>query len=473
MKKLSLKAVAVAAGLLVSGSVFAAVTTVVDFDATSPTVNKFAKELAYNDAAPLAAAAPANGLNFTTKIGFGVSNGQTRYIRIDYGNATLDAAHAAVVGTDMDIGGTVAVVQGGQIGDSYVIYQVTATADLAATAPVNVLVPALRITSTGSAVTATYALHETAVSAVAGATGTGLLYSKTANVATFATGLAFSLATNSTTASVEASFKQFTAATAVTGTSNKGAKIGTITYGAAAGVKKNDGTAVALTDLVANGTELVVTGDFTAAAGANTAAKLTNVFLAGGINCAAGTGATEFVGSQAGASFTIDTGSIGGVDLCYLVNGTSSIPAESYTAAVNVTPATGTSTANLSAAALGSIVRDGTELQAPWFSTAGGYISRFVLTSTHTSDAAYTASVLTEDGNTCATGAGATGTIMAGKQLVVAASDICSSFSTANSRAAVIFTIAAPNSKIQGTYNIVNPTTGSVSVSGMVRPGTN
>lgn len=450
MNKYVLKATALAIGALVGGGAFAAVTVVVDFDAASPTVNKFAKELAYNSTTPLAAAAAANGLNFTTKIGFGVSNGQTRYIRVDYGNATLNTAHAATVGTDIDVGGSVALVQGGQVGDSYVIYQVTASADLAATAAVNIKVPGLRVTSTGSAVTATYSLHETAVSAVAGTTGSGLLYSKTGNIATFATGLAYTLTTNTTTASVEKSFTEFT--TSVGGNA-KLAKIGTVAYGAASGVKKNDGTAVGLTDLVAAGTKLVVTGDFTAAAGANTAAKLANVYLAGGANCAAGTGATAFVGTQAGASFTIDTNPVS-TDVCYLVNGTTAVAAGDYTSRVDVVAATGTSTANLSAATLGSFLRDGTELIAPFATIHPDYVSRVFLTSTHSADATVTATATADDGSTCASGV-TLPALKAGKQMEYKIADICPSISgTGNTtRLSVRFTIAAPKSKISGAYN--------------------
>jgi len=40
-------------------------------------------------------------------------------------------------------------------------------------------------------------------------------------------------------------------------------------------------------------------------------------------------------------------------------------------------------------------------------------------------------------------------------------------------RAAVIFDVAGPNQTIQGAYNVVNATTGSITVSPMIRPGTN
>lgn len=109
-----------------------------------------------------------------------------------------------------------------------------------------------------------------------------------------------------------------------------------------------------------------------------------------------------------------------------------------------------------------------TILQAPWFSTSPGYISRFVFANTGAVDAPYTVTLIAEDGNIPTLGA-ATGLIPAGKQLAVDAGSIVSGFTT-SSRAAAIFNIQAPSSKISGTYQIVNPTTGSISNTSLTRP---
>lgn len=114
---------------------------------------------------------------------------------------------------------------------------------------------------------------------------------------------------------------------------------------------------------------------------------------------------------------------------------------------------------------------NGTILHSPWFSTAAGYISRFVLTNTGPNPVTYQTTCYAETGNTPTAGAAATGTIPATGQLVVSATDVCT-FS-GNTRGAIDFTIAAPNNVVQGAYNIVNATTGSISVSNMMRPGTN
>lgn len=459
MKKFVIKATALAIGALVGGGASAAVTAVVDFESSTPTVNNYAKELPYSNALPLA---HTGGLNFSSKIGFGVSNGQTRYIRVDYTNAVLDAAHAGVIGTDIEINNTnaanhtVALVQGGAAGESYVIYQITAGTDLSAAAPVDVKVPDLRVTSTGAPVQATFSLHETAVSAVAGSAGAGKLYSKTANIATFGSGLAYALTANTTTASVEKSFQEFKTTGSTPGVSALKAKIGKVTYTAAASTLRADGTQVVLADLVAAGTKLVVTGDFTAVAGANLAAQKTNVFLDNNDNCGVSTVATNaFVGTFAGAEFVLDTDSAT-KNVCYTVAstsgaGTKEISAGSYTAGLTVTAATDTVTANVAAATLGSIDRDGTELHAPFATIYSGTGNRAVLTSTHTADANVAASVITETGVTC-TGGTSTFSLKAGKQLFINASDVCPTLST-GTRFAMKFIIAAPNSKIYGVYN--------------------
>lgn len=453
MKKYVLKATALAIGALVGGSAVAAVATGVDFDAATPTVSTYAKELAYNSTTPLVSVA---NINIKTKLGFGVSNGQTRYIRIDYANATLNAAHAAVGGTDIDINAgaaadTYAVVQGGAIGDNYVIYQVTAATDHAATESLRVKTPALRVASTGASVNVTYSLHETAVSAVAGSAGTAKLYSKSQDVVAFATGLAFKVETSpTTTASVEESFLKFkTGGGYVSPTT---AKLGSITLGAVAGVKKQDGTTdVAYSDLVAAGTKVVLTGDTGIPAGATDTLKKSSVFISSDADCAGVSLASSTVPTATGATFATDTTAYSTKGICYVVNGTSPISASTYSVRLDVTAATAATTASVADKAIGSIVRDGTELQAPFATIYAGTGNRAVLTSTHSSDATVTASAITETGVTCNTGT-TTFTLKAGKQLFINASDVCPTLST-GTRFALKFIITAPNSKISGVYN--------------------
>jgi len=115
----------------------------------------------------------------------------------------------------------------------------------------------------------------------------------------------------------------------------------------------------------------------------------------------------------------------------------------------------------------GRVTSDAT-FQSPWFSTAPPYISRFVLTNAGLSAAPYTINLITESGNTATPGV-TSGTIPAHSQMVINATDIVTGFTSAT-RAAAVFTINGSEAMIQGLYQIVNPATGSVSNTLMVKP---
>jgi hypothetical protein len=453
MKSFSIRVVALAAGALVAGSAFASV----NLD-TGVTTGTFASELNYSSAGT----AISGAKTVSTKLGFGVSGTQDRYIRVDLVGAKLAAAS---IGVNAPVNGTLAfansiLVAGGAVNDTYAIYQVTAAAGgHASTDAVSIALPNLYVTNGNAAsVSVTYTLYETATAAVANAANTNL-YSASGALLKFGPGLKWALTPSANTAAVSESFKKFNPSAVTVGP----VAIGKFAYDVNAVVVADGTTPVALADLVTAATKAVFTGDFGAMA-AN------GVFVDANDACVTVNAATVNVAKNS-ADYTLGTAATT-ANLCYKVTGTTAVPVQTVNAALDLTAAAGSSAADVAAASIGTIDHDGTELQAPWFSTAGGYISRFVLTSTHTADAGYTAAVITETGNVCTTGAGATGTIPAGKQLVIAATDVCTALST-NSRAAVVFTIAAPTTKIQGVYNIVNATTGSVSVSPMVRPGTN
>lgn len=99
-------------------------------------------------------------------------------------------------------------------------------------------------------------------------------------------------------------------------------------------------------------------------------------------------------------------------------------------------------------------MRDGTELQAPFVTIHPDYLSRVVLTSQHSADASVSFSAITEDGVTVPT-INSAATLKAGKQLVVNVKDIVPSLS-AGTRLAIKAIIAAPKSKIEGVYNVMN-----------------
>lgn len=466
MKKYVIKATALAIGALVGGVAVAAVTAPVDL-ADDTTVVTFAKELPYVTATPLNPTTTPTVLSFNTPLGFGVAAATTRYIRVDLGNAKFHAALGSTIGTDIDVGSltngqsSVAISAGGGAGDSYVIYAVAVSGTdvaQASNATVKIKIPSLRVTNTGSPVTATYQLHETGASAVAGATGVALLNSSSGTIAKFATGLAFTVDATplATTASVEKAYKEFkTGGTGYIAADT--AQLGTVTFGPAASVKKHDGSAVALTDLVAAGTKIDLIGDVSIPAGTTDTAKKNSVFLSSNAACGGvGTAATA-VPTATGASFATGTSAVSSKGICYVVNGTSEIPAANYTLGVTVVAAAGTSTTSPSQKTFGSIDRDGTELIAPFATIHPDYVSRVFLTSTHATDAAVTAQAYYADGTSCSGTPVALDKVKAGKQTEYLITQICPSLTTSTgsntTRMSVRFTIAAPKSKIEGVYN--------------------
>jgi hypothetical protein len=121
--------------------------------------------------------------------------------------------------------------------------------------------------------------------------------------------------------------------------------------------------------------------------------------------------------------------------------------------------------------ALGAITRNGAELQAPLAQVPSGYLSRMVLTNTGSQAREYVIEVLGETGNVIST-ANLTGSVAAGKTLVVDLNSVLTGF-TAAPRATLNVTVSGPNKQIQGLYQIVNPNSGTLSNHVMVRPGRN
>jgi hypothetical protein len=129
---------------------------------------------------------------------------------------------------------------------------------------------------------------------------------------------------------------------------------------------------------------------------------------------------------------------------------------------------------NVGPIAVGEIIRNGTQLQAPLAQVPGGWISRIVLTNTGSLPRDFEISVFGETGTTISTDAAEmVGQVPANGTEVIEVPDFLTGFAGGLPRATVNVTVAGPNNQIQGLYQIVNPTSGSISNHVMVRPGTN
>jgi len=469
MKIHSVRIIAVAAAVVATG---AALAINISSTAVSPI---YASELIYSANAPIASQVGSSVL------GFGVSSGQQRFVRLDVSNATFADA-VSNVNTPAAPAASFANsqwVSGGAVGTSSAIFQVTAnSAGQSPTDVVQLVVPRIAVTSNGSPVTATYQLFETAAAAVANA---GPLFTATGTLARFATGLAVTMTPASARTTVSTGYTKWASA-AASGPSNTAA-LGTIKINNTAAVARDGSTSIALTDFLnATGSTLSVAGDFTAAGASG-------VYLG-----SAQTGAICSPLSPV-ANFTLDTAkttatlAIPGFSssapwsgipatLCYQVNGTAVIPASSYTATASVgflSIASGVSGTQVAGASVGSVTRDGTTLQAPFVQVPSGWLVRFVLTNTGSTAAAYTGAVTAGPSNVTggtanavATNGTLTGTIPAGGQAIIEGSSL-PTFTT-SARGFAVFTVSGTNDTINGVYQIVNSTTGSISNMTMVRP---
>jgi hypothetical protein len=169
---------------------------------------------------------------------------------------------------------------------------------------------------------------------------------------------------------------------------------------------------------------------------------------------------------------------------CYQVTGTSAIPASAYTVTGKFVANSGyelTDTSLATAKPLASILRNGTELQAPLGQVNAGWGSRLILTNTGATDRPFSVRLMNGNGNTVTTGPVTSGTIPAGEFMV---QNITNSSPTSNDGlissvtggpqgATVIVTVAGPNEEIQGLYQLWQVSTGNITNIPMIRPGTN
>ena len=461
-------------------------------------------------------------------IGIGASGGQNRYYRFDTTGATIIANSTAMaVGNGALTSGSAttapvvvapayAVVTGSNVtlvasGTNYVVYQVTAVAGGIAITDSFAFVGAYSLTAPTSA-RLTMTTHETLVSATTQPNVT-LLQTLSAPIINFAPVLNFGMnAAKTETVAATQNFSKFcdgAASTPPTAAGSPGtagcASVGTDAIGILGGIDRygiNAGrltaAGVVITDLntVATAGNLVVTSvgsDFTnvtavgygAVADGNCATPVLGPLAAAtfptlnavALATAVNTAKTTVTYGSAIAAGTTNVAATGTVNraLCATLNGTTNIPAQTFNATLTTTPVANYTASTVATTGVGSWVRDGAELQTPWFAFGGTrYISRFFFMNTGSSAAQCTAITLAETGNTLTAGpATTTGfSIPAGGQVAVLATDVASA-ATGLTRAAVRFACAAPSAAIQGRYVITDTTSGALDSGVLLRPGTN
>jgi len=488
-------AAAIVGGLFATAAQAQVVLSVPAASSSNPTL--YASEIRATTAAPIALAAiTANEIR--TALGFSFSADAVFHARIEC------SPNFAIVGTNIAgltvstadvtaVGGAANVGAINGAGTNIISFSITAPAGgLAAT-------NAIRIQGTRSITSATnatcaYSLYDTPSQAFNGG-ALGLITSTSQReVANFTSSIALRAIATSRIASVEASPSFSAFVLPVSGT----AHIGQVFFGlrSEAALAPNnvqprlaDGTVplVApalpadprLSTFITTGSNHVVTGDFSLAASTGAtpfnAAANARVYFNATDDCVKG-GVGTFVNASSltatTATFLLET-AVPGFFLCLTRSAPNLIAASPYSIQFNpvATSPTVYSVAPIGPIALGSITRNGTELQAPLVQLPAGWLSRVALTNTSGVARTYSFSAQTEAGTTAVLGSAATGTIPANGTIVLPVSDIVTF--TGQPRGTLNVSIAAGTTAIQGLYQIVNPASGSISNHVMVRPGLN
>ena len=420
-------------------------------------------------------------------LGFGLSSAQQKYIRFDLTNAVFGAVVTPNMLSDFTTPlnlpvANIIVALGGTVGSSTVIFQITATnTGIPFTDVMQFATPLVRVTSTATAVKLQYALHDTAASA--GSTGSlppnsALLIANIQPLVNFQTGNLWSFgAVQPEVVAATQIFTKFCAGTAgAPGTA--GCSAAATDFDAFIGQIANytfDPTVLDATGalLASNATintatsKTVITGDFSAASGAYVSTNnvcLGSVFAAGTVTA---TTATFTTGNT-----TLATP----LAICFTANGTAAIAAQTFTGKFVPTAAAGYTSGTYASVPTGQFVRDGIELQAPWFTLGGpgsAYISRFFLTNTGSAPVTCTVTTLSEAGNVLTAGPAVINgvTIPGNGQVAVLGTDVVVAASVAN-RGAVRFACPAPSANIQGRY-VLTHSSGAVDSGTLLRPGTN
>lgn len=334
----------------------------VDYTVANPAVNTIATELSV----------PANntiitGDTLTWELGFSISQNTQRYIRVTLGGGATFAN-----APELTVDGVTAVLsQGGTNTSNFAIFEVSPTANVAADADVVLTLDNLTITGKNS-ISAAYSLYETAVDAV---NQTNQLAGKAAApYVTFASGLSVKVEPLNTRrvidVSADPSSTQFIGGQTTT-------QIGGVAIDAVPGLVTYDTSVTAdLASLVANGTTLVVTGDFSAGVknGAGVIAPATVKLGADNADSVTATTAT----------FTLNENGVGDpaiptyVPITYTVSGTTAITPATYTGVYDVVSDAAANTADVNLGTLSALAKDAASTDVVLALTPGGAYQNFV-----------------------------------------------------------------------------------------------
>ncbi|WP_140048495.1 hypothetical protein [Thioflexithrix psekupsensis] len=438
------------------------------------------------------------------KLGTAIPANSTRYVR--FGLTGGAGFGAALVAADLVIhtaGAVSTLVSGGAIGSNFVIFSVKTDATAAVATDTFALdVTSIKIGADKTPVQLNYSVHTNDVSASQGLDGTAIEKSlPNINYIGYAPGFSYGVTPSNLVGSVEKGFEVFNTSTN-TNPSGSAGSLGKLSFAPALNVCNGAGNYISLADILQTTTTLEFQGDLSLIQDVDSDGNGLGTF--GSTATGVSNGKVGFYTTAActtevalpptaavssdGDKVTFSGTDVLGLDasfLCVIRPEDSKVkitPDDSYV--LNLLPVSQSGyAASAVSAPTGDILRDGVVLEAPYFTMATGYISRFMLNHLTPSgtDAAFTIELRTDAGNTIVPKTDGpypydadtktfSGVLPAGTLLQVNAADLVSSF-TGKNRGSAVFTFVASNNDIQGIYQAVNTNTGELSNLVMARPG--
>ncbi|GGO63593.1 hypothetical protein [Bowmanella pacifica] len=386
----------------------------------------------------------ANILDLSASVGFTIGNGTSKYVRVTLGNG---AEFAAIpTWTLTGAGAATATISQGGNGESFVIFEVAATADVpAADSSYTVAAADYLLNSTGNtAVTVT--TYETAADAV---NETNALYTDSGVLSTVTSVVTGEIADEGfSTATVASDFVAFSTVAgegdALSATLGQVGALDTDAYVDGTAYDPDGNLVNAATFLTAAQT-VTITGDFSFGAGAagwtlEDEATCADVGGVPSIDVSAGINADENA-----ATVAIADVNAGPYYLCVEVDGAEEILKGSYSIELNTDEVSDV---------LGRIVYDTTSIEVPYLTTFNAYNQRIYIVNYGSVDAAYTINFVSEDGVTAVAGAAATGSVPAGEMLAIKATDIVTL--SGKTRTSAVIEIEAEDADVSAASQSVN-----------------
>jgi hypothetical protein len=391
-------------------------------------------------------------LNTIAALGFGVSAGSHAFIRIDLTNAKFKtgvvAADVTLPTKTVTTDYVVQVAQGGAVGDSYVILDVTAVTALTQAQTLQLALAGLQVSPTAAA-SINFAHYSTSPNAVG---QTGALATDSYSAISVANVLKPTVVADNAVADVTASpaFTKFVDSGTATDA------LGTVEFKLTTGSLTAVGASVTTLAQVANVADgqssVTIAGDlsFTTDTDGVAAATAANLKVGGSNSDTAATNVPSGKHSRfTTAAFAVNT------PYTVAITAESPINAGAYTLSTNLVGIANAAYGpqNVSSA-LGSITRSGTTVQVPYITTFGDYNQRLVLVNRSNLDAPYTITFTPEAGVTATGKAAATGTLAKGKTLILKSTDVVEIAGSTRTAATVVVT--APDTTIDAATTSVN-----------------